>query len=293
MAEKIKKEKKKKSKVRKAFEWAATAILVVLVAGCSAILIYSKVSGTKDNPNAPTAIGDHYLPLIVQTDSMKPKYNVGTAIFVKKQKPEDIYNEYLTGVSSGEDFEIDLTFDDNYKTLQYGLKPADYDVLSLFGKSERTTAYSPMRTMTHRLFYAKINEGVELGQGKYYFFVSGINESEHQSQSNQYQIFTENELYGRVTGNSDFLGGVFSFATSPWGLIILLLIPCLYMIISSIIDLVKSEDEKEQVLEAKKTGEVELSQQDKERLKKELLNKLLDEKRAEKEKEGKEDVKEN
>lgn len=279
-----KRERKPKSKLRKILEWIGTIIVILLVAGCASILIISRVTQNKTNPTAPSKIGDVYLPLIVKTDSMEPKYKTNTAIFIQYQSPESIYAEYQART---ETTEIDLTFDDYYMTVMYPLNSEDNAVLSKYGKNERTTASSPMRTMTHRLFYMKINEGVAYGQGKYYFFVAGINDSKHQSQSNQYQIFTEVELYGRVTGNSDFLGAIFSFATSPWGLIILLLIPCLYMIISSVIDLFRSEEEKAKAIEANQNDALNgISEKDKERLKKELLNKMIEEKKAQKEKEN-------
>ena len=49
------KQKKPKSKLRKIIEWVCTGILLLLIGGCSFVLIYSRVNAPKDkeNPNAP------------------------------------------------------------------------------------------------------------------------------------------------------------------------------------------------------------------------------------------------
>ena len=101
----------------------------------------------------------------------------------------------------------------------------------------------------------------------------------------QYQAFTEKELLGRVKVNSPFLGGVFGFVSSIWGLLILLLIPSFYLIITSVIDIFKAYKEPEEVSEGPKeektNGEVELSEEDKKRLKEELLKEMINKKKGE------------
>ena len=125
---------------------------------------------------------------------------------------------------------------------------------------------------------------MEKGEGKYTFIVSGINVSEHQSQAGQYQAFTEKQLLGVVKINSVVLGGFYYFISTPWGLLVFLLVPAFYLVITSVLDIFKAmkekEDEEEAVMagnEPKNTPEslAELSKEDRERLKKEMLEEML------------------
>lgn len=311
---KKKKQKKPKSKFRKIIEWICTGILVALIGGCAFILIYSKVNSGKDpkNPNAPIAIGNTYLPVIVLTNSMEPKYPVGSAIFINKKDPADIYQQYLewenakTDPSIPEDeranvvesLAVDLTFNDNYTANTPDSIISPLELRDRFNKTQRTTRmYGGMGTMTHRIFYAEIDEKAKEGQPKYYFFVSGINPEGEKSAQYQYQVFTEDYLYGQVSGCSVFIGGLFRFAQSPVGLVVLLLIPCLYMIISSVIDLFRSQDEIEEKKELENQKEIALqssddplkglTEKDRERLKKDLLNKMMEEKQNSKKEDDK------
>ena len=83
---------------------------------------------------------------------------------------------------------------------------------------------------------------------KYYFFASGINYAAHIGGEGQYQVFTEVDLVGRVVGKSQFLGLMTQFITSWYGLLVLLLIPSAYMIITSVLDIFRAyqgDDEEE------------------------------------------------
>ena len=129
--------------------------------------------------------------------------------------------------------------------------------------------------------------------GHYYFFTAGINTGvssvlDSEGRVKQYQVFTEKELLGRVVIGSAFLGGVFGFVSSVWGLLILLLIPAFYLIITSVIDIFKAykdPEETKQVAvsnggETTKSGTLELSEEDKKRLKEELLEEMLNKKKG-------------
>ena len=81
-----------------------------------------------------------------------------------------------------------------------------------------------------------------------------------------------------------FLGGVFGFVSSIWGLLILLLIPSFYLIITSVIDIFKAykePEEKDVIVVKENSGEVQLSEEDKKRLKEELLKEMLEKKKGE------------
>ena len=102
---------------------------------------------------------------------------------------------------------------------------------------------------------------------------------------NQYQVFTEKELLGIVIVNSNFLGAVFNFVGSPFGLLALLLVPALYLIITSVIDIFKAYKEPEEIPAEGATnsnkGNLDLSEEDKKRLKEELLEEMLNKKKGE------------
>lgn len=295
---KTEKKKKEKSKLRKILEGIGIGIFVAAIGACAFVMIYSRFGKNKDNKYAPTKIGNLYLPVYVVSDSMEPSIPKNSMIFIKSVSPESIYNSYKSAIEKGKEIKIDLTFDDNYMPGAY-LGPASYSeeakqALLDNGKQigSRTTYTNPMRTMTHRLFFMEVNENVELGKGRYRFYVAGTNVSKYASQQDQFQLFTEAELYGKVIGKSVILGGFYWFATTSWGLIVLILIPTLYMIISSVLDLFRKEEakESEQIIEnAKKQVEGDstsidsLSDKEKEKLKKQLLEKMMEEKRKENE----------
>jgi hypothetical protein len=140
--------------------------------------------------------------------------------------------------------------------------------------------------MTHRVSEIKTPE--ESGDGHYYFTTHGINKESSQCAGDctgQTQYFADNYVIGKVVGNSVFLGGVFNFLTQWYGLLILLLIPCGYLIVTSIMDIsraIKTDDEGEVVVEqsAENNDSVltNLSEEDRKRLKEELLNQMLEEK---------------
>lgn len=286
---KEKKEKKPKSKVRKILEWVGTGIFAALIVFTAVILFTTKIQRkNSSNPNAPAKIGNLYFPVLVLTGSMEPDYPVNSALFIAQVDCNAVYNEFINSYNDETDTytaRIDLTFDDCYtKRLD-----EEVYVTTLFEKdyySGRTTMDNLMHTMTHRVFYIHVDETKAYGEGRYHFYVNGINKSAVAGAESQYQVFTENQLYGRVTGCSKFVGAIFTFAESPWGLIILLVIPSLYMIISSVIDVARAyKDDDEPVTENanttnKKTSNADplagLSEKDKKRLKEEMLEDIME-----------------
>jgi len=280
------KQRKPKSLTRKIIEGVFTGIFVALIGFCCFVMISNTVAKKKsDNQYAPTRIGNSYMPLIVLTDSMEPEIKTKSAIFIKEESCEKIVEDFSNGKN------VDLTFDDIFgcgQDIDYTYSTETLDFLVNYTvdgvakpKTNRTTFDNPasVRTLTHRLFHVQINEHNEFGENRYYFFVEGINtNSKNYGAPAQYQVFTENELYGVVAKSSVFVGRVFSFAQSPIGLIILLLIPSLYMILSSIYELIKANDiaeESEPVQGEAKQGALDsLSEKDIKRLKEEMLNQI-------------------
>ena len=88
----------------------------------------------------------------------------------------------------------------------------------------------------------------------------------------------------RVVVNSPFLGGVFSFVSSVFGLLVLLLIPAFYLVVTSVIDIFKAykepEEEKESASKTSNNGPIQLSEEDKKRLKEQLLEEMLNKKKG-------------
>lgn len=106
---------------------------------------------------------------------------------------------------------------------------------------------------------------------------------ENKEASHSYDITGAGVYLGKVIFKSNFLGKAFSFMTSIWGLLILLLIPALYLVVTSILDIfsaMEDEPEKETAAPAPKDSIDPLagmSEEEKERLKAEMLQEMLDE----------------
>ena len=293
MSEEEKKVKKPKSKARKIVEWVLTGIFGVLFI----VLGIGQIDGMvhqKQHFGQQLKFG--YGTFVVQTDSMekdvsgKKVYGVKSALITHLDNPDKIYKDYLS--YKGTDKHIDVTFHDSYTAITEYTKPLEPENSEL---TTRTPSAS-YPIITHRVREIHVNPNVKKGEGKYTFIVAGINpystnlgwkEGEPPITINQYQVFTEKELLGRVVIGSAFLGGVFGFVSSIWGLLILLLIPAFYLVITSVIDIFKAYKEpaeegqsssKEEKGESK--GSVELSEEDKKRLKEELLQEMLNKKKG-------------
>jgi len=273
MSEQVKEKriKKPKSKARKIIEWVITGIFLALFA----VLMAAQIDGMvhkKDHYNQQIRFG--YATFVVQTDSMEPDYKVDSAIITYLDDADKIYELFKANKK------VDLTFYDVYQAPLADNIPYDSSL------TERVHAPSEMPIVTHRLKEVHVNEGVKKGEGKYIFICTGINTGGNLSKAGQYQAFTEKELLGRVVANSAFLGGVFSFVGSPLGLLVLLLIPAFYLVISSVIDIFKAykepEEEKESSSKASNGSEINLSEADKKRLKEQLLEEMLNKKKGDK-----------
>ena len=272
------KAKKPKSKTRKIIEWVLTGLFLAIFAVVGLAQIDGLVN-KKSHYNQQIRFG--YGTFVVQTDSMEPEYKVKTAIITYLEDADKIYKSYQAGK------DIDVTFFDAYQGENEYTKPTDHPELT-----RRTSA--TQYPMTHRVQEIHVNENLKKGEGRYTFITSGINrrseylgwhEGDPDIVIDQYQVFTEKELLGRVKVNSPFLGGVFGFVSSIWGLLILLLIPSFYLIITSVIDIFKAYKEPEEIPEGvkkeNKNGEVQLSEEDKKRLKEELLKEMINKKKGE------------
>lgn len=265
------KPKKKKSLARRIIEWVVTGIFGIAFVFFAIAQIDGMIH-KKDNYNQNICFG--YGSFVILTDSMVPKYNVKDAIITKKIDSDIVYQKYLTYLED-ETKTVDLTFFDVYGVPVTPLKETE-----LVDQTNNTG-----RVMTHRLREVIVNEDVKKGEGRYTFIVAGINNQGELSKIGQYQAFTEQQLLGVVQFKSAFIGGLFSFITTPWGLLVFLLIPAFYLVITSVLDIFKVMKEPDEIEESAsgdggndkpKVDSLEnLSEEDRERLKKEMLEEML------------------
>lgn len=268
---------KKSGRVGKILSWILTGLFFAFFLFFAVGFVLGRAK-KKDNYNQNLIYG--YGNFIVQTDSMEPEYPVSSAIITHKDSPEAIYKlweEIHHSVSK--ESHIDLTFRDSYEGSYTPAAKID-EMKDSYNEETRNLN----RVRTHRLRYVLIDETKEEGQGRYLFYVAGINVSDHQSEKGQYQVFSEKELLGVVKVNSPALGGFRKFIVSPFGLVVLLLIPAFFRIISSGVDIYKARKEKDEKSEKESVSgnnAIELSEEDKKRLKEERLNEMLNKKNGE------------
>ncbi len=234
------KAKKPKSKTRKIIEWSVTGFFLVLIGIVAGFKIYQVTSGDH------AIFGTQYP--VVLTDSMEDVYMVDDVLIVEKVDPSEVK------------VEDDVSF---------------YYDINQDGQVEM---------VTHRLSYVAYIEDASLNDGYHYNFAAhGINKVSDQCGGGdctyQIQEFHEDVLIGKVTGKSQFLRVTNQVFASPITLIVLIVIPALYVIITSVIDLFKTLEEND-IDEAKAAqGGHEslenLDASDIERLKKEMLDEML------------------
>ena len=253
--------KKPKSKTRKIVEGILTGIIIALLGFVGLSLITGMVYKKHTVSMMFNKIGTAY----VLTDSMVPVYPVNSTIIIENITA----TELIKHIDANE--EVDVTF---FNALTND--PAR--------PSGKTNMVVTNQVMTHRIISYYVNEAAEEGKGRYYFYAEGINTQSDTGKESQYQVFTEDLIIGRVIAKSQFLGLMTQFITSVWGLLILLLIPSFYMIITSVLEIFKAyktEDEVPEVAndnvvatvdgkesEIKKDVLENISEKDKERLKK-------------------------
>jgi len=267
-----KKVKKPKSKARRIIEWVLTGIFIALFGVFAAGQIDGMIH-KKDNYGQTISFG--FGSFVILTDSMEPDYMTDSAIITYKEGLESVYDRYQKSLTD-ETIHIDMTFFDIYDV---DVKPINHPELN----QQTNHGLLTRNVMTHRLREIQVDESKPVGEGRYTFIVSGINISEHQSQAGQYQAFTEKQYLGVVQANSKVLGGFYRFISSPWGLLVFLLIPAFYLVITSVLDIfsaMKDNEEGDSGGDNNNTPSSldELSKEDRERLKKEMLEEMLNKK---------------
>ena len=276
MEEKAKLTKKKKSKAQKIFEWVFTGFFAVLfiVFGISQI---TGMIDAKNNHNKVLHFG--YGSFVILTESMEPEYKTKSAIITYKESAKTIYDRFMSLKEKHEnilDVKVDITFFHEDPRRTADLSDLVIEDPELVEEIRPTGLF-----ITHRIREAHFREDVEFGHGRYIFIVAGINKGAKFYDEGQYQIVTESQLIGTVKVNSVFLGAIFSFLATPWGLLIFLLIPAAYLIITSSIDIIKALKENEKVEISNNAAALNgnrldsLSEEEKNKLKSDLINELL------------------
>ena len=265
---------KNKSKARKIVEWILFGLFGVLFVFVMAGNIDGLVH-QKENHKQMIRFG--YGSFVIITNSMEPEIKKGDAIITYKENVKTFESRLAKGEK------LDLTFMNEVPRVNYNpVTPEYHDIDPTYPEFKAV--------ITHRLVEIHVDESVAYGEGRYTMVVAGINSNGEYSKATQYQIYTEKQYLGTVKVSNAALGAVFQFMTSVWGLIILLLVPAGYLIVVSTIDIFKTLKEAEQKeIEEQKNNPVDarlagLSEEEKARLKKELLAEMVKAKREEKEK---------
>jgi len=225
--------KQKKPLWRRILSWFFSCIVGLIVV--FAFLFQIETSITRnDNYGVGSFFG--YQTLVILTDSMEPKYKVGSGVIVKKVSFEDI--------KVGDD----ITF--FYTSISH--------------------------IMTHEVLEVKLNE-----DKTYTFICHGINKESNQCSGDcTYQTQTVEQKYvlGKVVASSEFLGSLYNYLLTPYGLVTLVLIPGAYLIGSSVFDIFKASKGEKKKAKAADDHLSSLSEEEKEALKNDLLNEILEQK---------------
>ena len=272
-APKALKVKKPKSKTRKIIEW----VLFGLFGALALVVFAGIVSGMiHKNENHGQSIRFGVGNFIVITESMEPEIPKDSAIITYKEDLNSIIDRFDKGET------VDVTFYGERPNSHHDFVPDTEEFK--YENMGRLTYPDFSAPITHRLKEVHVYPEFALGQGRYVFVAAGINHEGNLAKKGQYQIFTESEYLGVVKITNIFLGKVFSFVSSPIGLIVLLLVPAMYLIVVSGIDIYKSLNAAE-AKQASSTGNAKLdglSEADRERLKQELLDEMIASKKGDK-----------
>ena len=242
--------KSKKGKVKKILEWIFTGIFGVLLVSLATIQIAKWT-------NKDGFIFNYMFPEVL-TESMENHenpddgYKVGEVIIVKKTD--------VTALKVGDD----ITFYYKFPEFKEEVK------------------------CTHRIIEIAENTD-ESKDYKYTFVCQGINKDSPKWRD-QKQYVHEDKVLGKVVGKSPFIAFIYKVFSSVWSLIVLILIPSMYLVISAILDLFKKynlDEEPEGALDKPKkptnNGPSRLegmSKEEKERLKKQMLDEMLNRKKG-------------
>lgn len=248
----MKEVKKPKSLLRKILDGIVVGVFGTIMVAVLGFNIINKISISKGGDGM---VFGTQMPIVL-TDSMEPDYMVHDVLIVRKVDPSDI--------EVGDDISFYYDIEKNGKE----------------------------RSVTHRISNIEIDETKNIGEGRYKFTAHGINTMSDQCGGGdctyQKQYFDETKIIGKVARKSPFLTAYYKVSSSIVGLIIFILIPSLYLIVTSVLDITKTLREGERaeelgIQEVKAVPVVDdpndplagLSEDEKEALKKQMLDEIL------------------
>ena len=271
---------KKASKIRKVLSHIFTAVIGFLFVALLGIEIISMVT-KGGNYGVPNVFG--YQMMHILTDSMVPVYPVDSAIIVTKFDVDTVRGKgvcKLTNIAN-DDYVTSNVDEDNYVDPNSYLQLGD-DISFYWNKDGVPAPY----IITHRVLEMHFKDDGSLS----HLVCNGINKGENNNTGKAQTPVTPELILGKVTYCSKVLGWAVVILQSPLTLILLIIIPCGYVAITSIIDIVnvakEGKEEKtlsleEQMrLELIKEGVIEddslssLNQEELAKLKEEMLDEI-------------------
>lgn len=302
-------------------------IFVVLIA---AVEITALATRSK-NYGVPNFFGNQVS--VVQTDSMaydekgNELYSVGTAVFSHKTdfhslKNGDDVSFYNYVHVSSETGTASAPF--VHRVIAY-VPTGTNDITFSFGTEEKHVKKSYKNEFGYPYYIVmganiSAKEGITTHHGQYQIqFVFENDESnnsclnaykqglsynsvllpdyEDPSRETNYDVNGAGVYMGKVIGSSKFVGGLYTFLEKPLSLLLIVIIPCIIIALSSIYDIIRAKDMKEEEEEKKKTSAISeeaktddkkaagsasdplsgYSEEEKEELKQQLLQQLLEE----------------
>lgn len=256
---------------------AILTIFIVLVAALEITAVATK----GNNYGVPSIMG--YQISVVVTDSMakdedgKTLYPVGDGIICKKVDFDSInigddvfFHAYITGTVEGvttSDTEINII----HRVFGEGTDSNNNKYYLAHGVNKDATNYSASQA---QIIYATNT-------------TSSLSTVDYNGES--YKVNARGVLLGKLVSSSTVLGGFVNAMQQPVTIILLIIIPCVIIAISSIVDIVKVKNTPDEELEAKygdgskaptkpepKTDLSGYSEEEKEKLKKQMLEKMLE-----------------
>jgi hypothetical protein len=285
-----KKDNKAWSITKKVVDWVFTAFIIIIAA-----IVVMSVATKGKNYNVPIIF--NYQICHVVTDSMahdetngdKELYPVGDAVFAKKVEAKNVavgdnilfYGCYYD--SSNGAYQLPTVHhvfyigtDENKDTyfLCRGLNTADHsDIKEQWQKvyTSETTGFAKLKLDVEASKHDAVDNADDATRTGYYT-AAGI-------------------LMGKITGDSKFVGGFYTMMEQWWAVLLLILVPCLIIAASSIVDIIKLKKTPDEELEKEYGSEPKvnaapvdpdnplagLSEEDKQKLKDEMLKKMLEE----------------
>ena len=212
-------------KLGKVISVVATVVAYVACALCVALLLLT-ILGKRDVDGAVKILG--YELRIVLSGSMENNPDV------------DVSDYEVQSIKTGSLVVVRLVPDDAEKAKEFYSRLKVGDVLTFrynLTKKQNNAEFSPQVTISHRIVDITSNN-----LGGYIITLRGDNVSSSGNTDTQIidtNVSGDNYVIGKVTGSSYALGRVISWARSPLGLALLVIVPCVVIIICQVVKIAR------------------------------------------------------